>query len=110
MANSGTLIIRNATPDVDGEEVLQKYTGGTVHVYGLARNMIRKTAGIYNNTEVLGYLVEAAPSADDTAITPVDGSEIAAINKEAFTEGQVYPIHASAITVGTGGEFLLFIP
>lgn len=81
-----------------------------VVIDGLATNMVRQVAGVYNATKVLGFLVEAAPTADDTAITPVNGVATTAINKEAFTEGQVYPIAASAITVGTGGEFLLFIP
>jgi len=88
----------------------QLFDDGAAHVYGLGRNMVRQTAGTYNSTQVLGFLVEAQPSADDTAITSVDGAAVTAIDAATFIEGTVYPIHASSVTVGTGGEFLLFLP
>lgn len=88
----------------------QQSTGGAAHVYGLARNMVRQGAGTYNSSDVLGFWVEVVPTADDTDITPIDaGAAIEDIDKGSFVIGQFYPIHASAITVGTTGQFLLLI-
>jgi len=78
-------------------------------VYGLARNLVVQAAGIYNTTEVLGFIC-TAPGSGDWSITPVGGSAVTGIDPATFTAGQVYPIHATSITVGTAGEAVLFIP
>jgi hypothetical protein len=85
---------------------------GAALVYGLARNAIKRVPadGAYTATETFGLIVSKAPTSDDTAITPVAGSAITSIKAATFAVGQTVPIHASSVTVGTGGEFLLFIP
>jgi len=86
--------------------------GGAGLVYGLARNMVKRVPadGAYTATETFGMIISKAPTLDDTAITPVGGSAVTAIKAATFTVGQCVPLHASSVTVGTGGEFLLFIP
>lgn len=93
---------------VTGKMTVAKGTNDALHVYGLASNIARVSA-TSSTTDFYGFLVEAQPTADDTSITPINGTEITGIAKETFTEGQVYPIHGTAITVGTGGKFLMFI-
>jgi len=95
--------------EYDGDSWNQVGTGGAAHVYGLARNCVVQGAGTYNATEVLGFVCSVASSAD-WSITPKDGTAVTTIDKGTFAAGQTYPIHATSITVGTGGEALLFIP
>lgn len=89
----------------------QAYTNKSAHVYGLGSNFVRVAATSYSTTEILGIWVEAQPTADDSAITPVGGgAAVTAIDAAAFVEGAFLPLHASSVTVGTGGEFILIIP
>jgi len=96
----------------DGNSWNQETISGAALVYGLARNAIKRVPadGAYTATETFGLIVSKAPTSDDTALTPVGGSAITSIKAATFTVGQTVPIHASSVTVGTGGEFLLFIP
>jgi hypothetical protein len=89
----------------------QIITNGAANVYGLARNLVPWTAaqGAYTATEVLGFTVSIASSAD-WSITPVGGSAVTTIDKATFTAGQTYPIHCSSITPGTAAEVILYIP
>ena len=82
---------------------------GSTKVYGLARNLKVQAAGTYNTTEVLGFIC-TAPGSGDWTIDPIGGSSVGSIDPATFTAGQIYPIHAESITVGTAGEAVLFIP
>ncbi len=93
---------------VFGEHVDWIFTGGAAKVNGLARNAAKVTATSYSATEVLGFHVVVAGSGDWT-LTFVDGSGLT-VAPGGLTAGQVYPEHLSAITVGTGGTALVFIP
>jgi len=92
-----------ATEPKDGFEA------GIKRVYGLARNIKVQAAGTYNTTDVIGFIC-TAPGSGDWSITPVDGTAVTGIDPATFSAGQVYPIHATSITVGTAGEAVLFIP
>ena len=82
---------------------------GAAHVYGLAQNLVVQAAGTYNTTNVLGFIC-TAPGTGDWTIDPVGGASVGGIDAATFTAGQIYPVHAESITVGTGGEAVLFIP
>jgi hypothetical protein len=86
--------------------------GHSTKVYAMGRNLIKRVPadGAYTTTETVGIWVATAPTSDDTAITPVDGSALTSMTKGLFAAGQIYPIHASSVTVGTGGVFYLLIP
>ena len=98
-----------ALKDSNGDPQPQLGTGGAAHVYGFARNIVVQAAGAYSATEVLGFICTAPGDADWT-IDPVGGASVGGIDAATFTAGQIYPIHADAITVGTNGEAVLFIP
>jgi len=81
---------------------------GAAVVSGLSRNQIVQGAGTYNATEVLGYEVLVQGSSN-WAQTPVDGTA-QTIPFASRVVGNIHPVHLSAITVGTGGSALLYIP
>lgn len=90
----------------DSEEI--RSTNQALHVAGLAGNAVLQTAGTYNATEVLGYRVVVAGSANWTLNFVGGGS--ASLSPSAFVEGAVYPEHLSSIVVGAGGSAVLYIP
>jgi len=96
----------------NGSSWIQVGTGGAAHVYGAIRNWVKRIPGdgAYTATDVLGIWVAAVPTADDTAITPIGGTADTAVVKELFIVGDILPIHATSVTVGTGGIFYLIIP
>ena len=108
MAMNTRPILTNSSTGKVGENNWQETNGGA-HVYGLARNLVVQAAGTYNTTEVFGFIC-TTPGSGDWTIDPISGSSVGGIAPTTFTAGQVYPIHAESITVGTGGEAVLFIP
>lgn len=83
-------------------------TNDGAHIYGLSSNAVKVTAAAYSATDILGFRVIAQGSGN-WSLTPKNGSAIT-LAPGGFTPGQVYPEHLSAITVGTGGEALVYIP
>lgn len=79
------------------------------HSYAMAINMVVQAAGTYSDTDILGFVCSIAATGD-WSITPKGGTAVTGIDPGSFSAGGVYPIHATSITVGTGGEALLFIP
>lgn len=113
---AGSVFFETNTLDVyhyDGSAWQLINVRGSSRVYGLARNMVlhsdTSSPVSYSATEVLGFICCTASTGTWT-ITPVGGSEVSSIPAGAFAAGGQYSIHASAITVGTGGTALLFIP
>ena len=106
----GGVSVQDSTSTV-GEErnIPVQGTNSALHVYGLARNWVVQAAGTYNTTEILGFICTTPGSGDWTA-DPIGGASVGSIDPATFTAGGVYPMHAESITVGTGGEALLFIP
>ena len=78
-------------------------------INGMAKNIVVAAAGAYSATEVLGFIC-TTPGSGDWSITPIEGTAVTGIDPATFSAGGVYPIHASSVTVGTGGEAVLFIP
>lgn len=87
---------------------IRQPSGEAVDVNGLAVNMVLQGAGTYNSTDVLGYRVVVQGSANWT-LDPKNGSSIS-VPQGAFVVGAVYPEHLDSITVGTGGQAILYIP
>lgn len=83
-------------------------TGGGAQVYGLSPNHVVQSAGTYNATQILGYRVTAQGSSN-WAQTPLNGSA-QTIPFAAQIVGNINPEHLSAITVGSAGSALLYIP
>ena len=110
MANSGYKRVEGGVASTDGEVVTQNYSNGAAHFYALARKPVKQAAGTYSATEILGYRVLTAPTADDSALTGVDGTAQTALPAAGFAAGSTYAEHLSSITVGTGGVFLLYLP
>ncbi len=108
LLKSLTKIITNS--DGTTKAATEEWTGinGAASVYGLASNAVKVTATAYSATEILGFHV-IAPGSGNWTVTPLNGSAII-LAPGGFTAGQVYPEHLSAITVGTGGEALVYIP
>jgi hypothetical protein len=75
---------------------------------GLAPDGIVQGAGTYSATAINGYRVLVAGSAN-WSVT-FTGGGVASIPFGAMTVGQVYPEALTAITIGTGGSALLYIP
>ena len=91
-----------------GDGWVQTSFGGAAGVSGLAVNAVVQGAGTYNTTDVIGYRVLVQGSAN-WSVTPKDGTA-QTIPQAAMIVGDVYPEHLTAITVGTGGSVLLYIP
>ena len=90
----------------------QRFTSGAANVSALIRNWVKRVPGdgAYTATEVLGIIVGTAPTSDDTAITPIGGTAQTSLLATMFPVSDRIPIHASSVTVGTGGVFYLVIP
>jgi hypothetical protein len=85
-----------------------KVVDGAVSIHGLSVNQLVQGAGTYSSTEILGYRVLVQGSGN-WAQTPVNGTA-QTIPFAAQVVGNVNPEHLSAITVGTAGSALLYIP
>lgn len=106
MSGNGVLI--QGDDSTTGEKVSPKITNDALHVSSLARNGVLQGAGVYNNTEILGYRV-LAPGTGAWSITLIDGAPIA-IPVTAVIAGEIVLEHLSSITVGTGGSAILYTP
>jgi len=103
-------IVNSYQDAATGRSEAQKGTNGSAHFYALARKPVKQAAGTYSATEILGYRVLTAPTADNSALTGVDGVAQTALPAAGFAAGSTYSEHLSSITVGTGGVFLLYLP
>jgi len=90
------------------EQLLRDYTNNSAHVIGLATNGVLQSAGTYNSTSVLGYRVLVQGSVN-WSITLKNGSSLT-IPFAAMIVGDILPENLVSITVGTGGQALLYIP
>jgi len=111
MPATGKRHFAHVTPDTQGDAVYQGMTEGGAHVHASMDNLIKRVPadGAYTAKTVLGIWVAKAPTADDTAMTLLNGSALTSIEAGLFSAGQVYPVDASSVTVGTGGVFYLWI-
>ena len=87
---------------------VQTSFGGAVGVSGLGTSQIQVTAGTYAVTEILGFEVFNVGSAGNWSWTALNGG-VATIGFGDMTVG-IRPVHASTITVPTGGIAVLWIP
>ena len=87
----------------------QVFDGGAAHVYGLARKVTTgpETAGTYNSTEILGFNVLNAGSADSWVLSYVDGG-VSTIGFGDMREGY-FPAHLASIVIPTDGVAEVFI-
>lgn len=113
MAGNGFVRIPGGIPDTAGETVRQRYVNESAQV-GISNGLATKTillsaAGTYDATEVLGFMVLTQGSAAWT-LTFVEDTTTRSIPQAALTVGEIYPFHLSAITSGTDGTALLFLP
>ena len=80
---------------------------GAQAIYALARSPVILSAGVYNANEVKGLMI-LVPGSADWSITGVDGAA-QTIPVAAITAGHEWGVHLSTITVGTGGQALVYI-
>ena len=87
-------------------------TLGSMHVYALAKNMVRVSNGTYDATEILGYRV-LVPGSGTLTLSPVGGvADIVLTTVEVNAMGfDVFPEHLDSIELGNGDmEILVYIP
>ena len=98
----------------DGDSWNQTATGGANHVYGLAKNMVRVSATLYNSTDILGFRI-LNKGTGSLIITPKGGAGVVTITAAELTamgDGAYMdlPWHLESLIAGTGMELVAYIP
>jgi len=101
----------NTENQTQGTVSMQIGSNGAAHVHAGMDNLVKRVPadGAYTAKTVYGIWVAKAPTADDTAITPVNGAALTGMEAALFTAGVPYPVDATSVTVGTGGVFYLWV-
>jgi hypothetical protein len=113
MANSGKVRVPgHQIPDVDGEVVLQEYTGGSQHVTTLPGSVKRISAATYNTTDV-NYVEVLVLGTGSLTLSPKSGdTDVVVTNAELTSRGFTLPFYGpfDSVTAGTGMEILVYVP